>query len=315
MRPPMTKTPHRPSWMALLMPSAKIDSKRVGFQGELGAFSEEAVHELVVEADPVPCKSFEAVVRSVEQGTIDAGVLPVENTLAGTVAAAYDALSGGATEIVAEVAIPIQHYLLGVPGASLRSVEEVRSHPVALSQCRGFFAAHPDILEQAVYDTAGAAKAVASEGMSTVAAIASRSAGVRYGLDVLQAELQDRDDNQTRFFLLTSQATPRVSEGARPLVVHTPDGSLLKTAWVAEVPNRPGSLHELLGIFVDRGLDLTHIASRPAESPWTYRFILEFTHGDHGEEGRASEGVRQLGASVRELGTFPAWQPQDAVWT
>ena len=149
---------------------------RVGFQGELGAFSEEAIYELVAEAEAVPCRSFDAVVLAVEQGTADAGVLPVENTLAGTVAAAYDALAGGATRVVSEVAIPIRHCLLGVPGASLQSLEEVRSHPVALSQCRGFFALHPGILEQAVHDTAGAARAVASAGVPTVAAIASRGA-------------------------------------------------------------------------------------------------------------------------------------------
>ena len=305
------------------MPSAELDSKRVGFQGELGAFSEEAVYELVAEADPVPCKSFDAVVRAVEQGTIDAGVLPVENTLAGTVAGAYDALAGGDIKVVAEVAIPIRHCLLGVPGAVLRSVEEVRSHPVALSQCRGFFASHPDILEQAVYDTAGAAKAVASESVSTVAAIASRGAGVRYGLDVLEAELQDRDDNQTRFFLLTSPAAGRTSIGGasagevsvdeRSPIGQPPDRSLLKTAWVAEVPNRPGSLYGLLGVFVQRGLDLTHIASRPADSPWTYRFILEFTHGAREDADEASEAARQLGTAIRELGTFPAWQSQEVI--
>ena len=296
------------------MPSSKLpSSKRVGFQGELGAFSEEAVYELVPEADPVPCQSFDAVVRSVEQGTVDAGVLPVENTLAGTVAAAYDVLAGGGTRVVGEVAIPIRHCLLGVPGASLHSVEEVRSHPVALSQCRGFFASHPDILEQAVYDTAGAAKEVASAGVPTVAAIASRAAGVRYGLDVLRAQLQDRDDNQTRFFLLTSEGAGNASIGERSAVGQAPDRLPLKTAWVAEVPNRPGSLHALLGVFVDRGLDLTHVASRPGESPWTYRFILEFTHADPEDASHASEDARQLGAVVRELGTFPAWRPDGAI--
>jgi prephenate dehydratase len=283
---------------------------RVGFQGELGAFSEEAIYELMAEADPVPLRSFDAVVRAVEQGTVDAGVLPVENTLAGTVAAAYDALAGGASRVVSEVAIPIRHCLLGVPGASIQSIEEVRSHPVALSQCRDFFASYPDILEQAVYDTAGAAKAVASAGVPTVAAIASRRAGVRYGLDVLRAELQDRDDNQTRFFLLTREGV-----GGDPIHEPSPivgaSGRLpLKTAWVAEIPNRPGSLHALLGVFLDRGLDLTHVVSRPAESPWTYRFILEFTHADPADAGRASEDARQIGAVVRELGTFAAWQPE-----
>ena len=281
---------------------------RVSFQGELGAFSEEAVHELVVGAHPVPCPSFEALVRSVEDGTVDAGVLPVENTLAGTVAAAYDALAGGSAEVVGEVAIPIRHCLLGIPGAALLSVEEVRSHPVALSQCRGFFAAHPGILEQAVYDTAGAAKAVAREGVPTVAAIASRGAGVRYGLDVLREGLEDRDDNQTRFFLLSPQRTGSAVIGERPPAGQASNHVPLKTAWVAEVPNRPGSLHSLLGVFADRCLDVTHIASRPAESPWTYRFILEFTHADPADAGQASEDARRGGAVVRELGTFPAWQ-------
>ena len=309
MLPRMNATKYVPSRLALPL----LSSKRVGFQGEFGAFSEEAVYKLVAGADPVPCQSFDAVVHSLEHGTIDAGVLPVENTLAGTVAAAYDALAGGATRVVSEVAIPIRHCLLGVSGASLQSVEEVRSHPVALSQCRGFFASHPDILEQAVYDTAGAAKAVASEGVPTVAAIASRGAGVRYGLDVLQAELQDRDDNQTRFFLLISEGAGNASIGERSPVAQAPDRVPLKTAWVAEVPNHPGSLHALLGVFVDRGLDLTHVASRPAESPWTYRFILEFTHADPADAGDASEDARQLGAVVRELGTFRAWQPDGAV--
>ncbi len=283
---------------------------RVGFQGELGAFSEEAIYELMAEADPVPCRSFDAVIRAVEQGAVDAGVLPVENTLAGTVAAAYDALAGGAIRVVSEVAIPIRHYLLGVPGASIQSIEEVRSHPVALSQCRDFFASYPDILEQAVYDTAGAAKAVASAGVPTVAAIASRRAGVRYGLDVLRAELQDRDDNQTRFFLLTREGVGDDPMGGPSPMLEVPGPLPLKTAWVAEIPNRPGSLHALLGVFLDRGLDLTHVVSRPAESPWTYRFILEFTHADPADAGRASEDARQIGAVVRELGTFAAWQPE-----
>ena len=215
--------------------------------------------------------------------------------------------------MVSEVAIPIRHCLLGVPGASLQRVEEVCSHPVALSQCRGFVASYPEILERAVYDTAGAAKAVASEGVPTVAAIASRGAGVRYGLDVLRAELQDRDDNQTRFVLLTSHPASQGSVGVSSPVGQPLNRLLLKTSWVAEVPNRPGSLHALLGVFVDRGLDLTHIVSRPAESPWAYRFILEFTRQDLGEAGDASEEARRLGAEVRVLGTFPAWQPHQVM--
>jgi len=275
--------------------------RRVGFQGELGAFSEEAARALVPGADPIPHSSFEAVLRAVERGEVDAGAVPVENTLAGTVAAAYDALASGAVSVIAEVAIPIRLCLLGPTGASVGGIREARSHPVALAQCRGFFEAHPAVLPQAVYDTAGAAKAVAASGDPGVAAIASRGAGKRYELKVLEENLQDRDDNQTRFFLVVPDRA-RVSA----------TGTLLKTACVVEVENRPGILHSLLGVFADRGLDLTHLASRPGGSPWTYRFIVELTHTNPEDADEALAAARAMGAQIHVLGTFPAWKgPSD----
>lgn len=274
------------------------EARRVSFQGALGAFSEEAVRVLLPNAEPVPRPTFAAVVEAVENGADDAGVVPVENTLAGTVAEAYDTLANGGVHVIGEVAIPIRHCLLGLPGASSEGVREARSHPVALSQCRAYFEAHPEVRAQAVYDTAGAAEEVAASGDRSLAAIASRSAGERYGLDVLQADLQDRDDNQTRFFLVVGSA-------------QSPPASAdhLKTACVAELENRPGALHELLGVFAGRSLDLTHIASRPGGSPWTYRFILEFRHASQEEGASAIQAARDLGARVNVLGTFPAWRP------
>lgn len=271
--------------------------RRVGFQGALGAFSEEAARALVPDADPIPYATFESVVRAVESGEVAAGAVPVENTLAGTVAEAYEALVAGDVTAVGEVAIPIRHCLLGLPGASTDQVREARSHPVALSQCRGFFADHPGIRPQAVYDTAGAAEEVAAVGDPSLAAIASRRAGDRYGLAVLQSDLQDRDDNQTRFYLIVREAGSMPSKGP------------LKTACVAELENRPGALHDLLGVFAKRGLDLTNVASRPGVSPWTYRFILEFRHATPQEGSAAIEEARGLCTGVRVLGTFPAWQP------
>ena len=268
-------------------------ARRTSFQGALGAFSEEAVRILVPDAEPVPRNTFDAVVQAVESGEDPFGVVAVENTLAGAVAEAYDALERGDVKVVAEVAIPIRHCLLGVPGASIDALREARSHPVALSQCRGFFAAHPGIRAQAVYDTAGAAQEVAQSADPLVAAIASRRAGERYGLDVLMADLQDRDDNQTRFYLIVRRPGDR------------PPAGPLKTACVAELENRPGSLHALLGVFAELGLDLSHVASRPAASPWTYRFIIEFTHGTSEEAGRALETAAPLCARLRVLGTFP----------
>jgi prephenate dehydratase len=273
------------------------EPRRVGFQGALGAFSEEAVRALVRDADPIPHGTFEAVVRAVESGDVSAGVVPVENTLAGAVAEAYEALVAGSVTAIAEMVIPIRHCLLGIPGSSMERVREARSHPVALSQCRGFFARHPSIRAQAVYDTAGAAEEVAALGDPSLAAIASAHAGRRYGLAVLQADLQDRDDNQTRFYLIVRE----------PEAV--PESGPLKTACVAELENRPGALHELLGVFAERGLDLTNVASRPGVSPWTYRFILEFRHDSLNEAADALDAARALGTTVKVLGTFPAWQP------
>jgi prephenate dehydratase len=270
------------------------DAPRASFQGALGAFSEEAVRLLLPDAEPVPRTTFDGVVQAVESGEDPYGVVAVENTLAGAVAEAYDALERGNVVVVAEVAIPIRHCLLGVPGATLEGVREARSHPVALAQCRGFFAAHPSVRAQAVFDTAGAAQEVAEAGDPGLAAIASRRAGERYGLQVLAENLQDRDDNQTRFYLI-------VREAAGP-----PAPGPLKTACVAELENRPGALHALLGVFADRGLDLSHVASRPAVSPWTYRFIVEFRHASREQAKGAIEAAGRLCTRLRVLGSFPA---------
>jgi len=188
---------------------------RASFQGALGAFSEEAVRALVPDAEPVPRSTFDAVVSAVESGEDPFGVVAVENTLHGAVAEAYDALERGNAKVVAEVAIPSRHCLLGVPGASIGALREARSHPVALSQCRGIFAAHPGVRAQAVYDTAGAAQEVAQAADPEVAAIASRRAGERYGLNVLMPDLQDRDDNQTRFYLIMRKPGDRPPAGPR----------------------------------------------------------------------------------------------------
>ncbi|MGE0158937.1 MAG: prephenate dehydratase [Gemmatimonadales bacterium] len=279
--------------------------ERTSFQGALGAFSEEAVRILAPESEPVPRPSFEAVVKAVERGEDRWGVVAVENTLAGAVAEAYDALEGGDVLAIGEVAIPIRHCLLGVRGASIAQLREARTHPVALSQCKAFFARHPTIRPQAVYDTAGAAAEVAASGDPTVAAIASRRAGERYGLEVLEADLQDRDDNQTRFYLIARSSAAGTSPAAASA---GKDEGPFKTACVVELENRPGALHQLLGVFAARGLDLSHVASRPAASPWTYRFILEFGHATRREGVDAIAAAKTLSARLRVLGTFPAWR-------
>lgn len=269
---------------------------RVGFQGEPGAFSEEALLALLPQAQPIPRRTFGDAVRAVAEGTDEAALLPVENTLAGGVAAVFDALQEAPLRAVREVVIPIRHALLGVPGADVERLREVRSHPVALAQCQRYFEAHPQVRAVPVHDTAGAAREVAEGGDPTVAALASRHAALPYGLSILAEDLQDRSDNQTRFLLVVPDRHPWALPATAP--------GTLKTALVAETENRPGALHQLLGAFATRGLDLTFIESRPTGTPWTYRFILEFRHGPGQDAEGGLAAAAMVSRSVRRLGTF-----------
>ena len=244
----------------------------------------------------MPRRTFRDVVRAVESGTDDAGLLPVENTLAGGVAAAFDALQAGDVAAVREVIIPIRHFLLALPGAELALLREVRSHPVALVQCERFFEGHPELAAVAVHDTAGAAREVADAGDPSLAAIAPRGAAKRYGLRILAEDLQDRDDNQTRFLLLRRRGSEDVADPG--------SAAGLKTAVIVETENRPGALHALLGVFASRGLDLTFVESRPAGTPWTYRFILEFRHATRLEAEECLASAKAPGRTIRPLGTY-----------
>ncbi|HET9983795.1 MAG TPA: prephenate dehydratase domain-containing protein [Longimicrobiales bacterium] len=273
---------------------------RVAFQGEAGAFSEEAVAACFGEAaEAVPCREFRDVGAAVVSGAVDFGLLPIENTLAGGVTGAYDVLVHGGLEVVREVTRPIRHCLLGAPGSSIEGVRRVISHPVALAQVARFVAERPWLQAVAVYDTAGAARDVAAAADPTLAAVASRQAGRRYGLEVLAADIQDRADNQTRFLGVARAGAPRPADD----VV----ADRWKTMLVAETPNRPGALLELLLPFAERGVNLTKIESRPGEAPWTYRFFLELD-GRAGTPAvdEALEAVRGGARTLRVLGSFPA---------
>ena len=172
----------------------------VAFQGELGAFSEEAARICCGDdAQPLPRRTFVDVVNAVLTGAADAGVLPLENSLVGQISAANEALSGTDLKIVREVTLPIHHCLLANSGASIQSVHKVLSHPAALGQCKAFFGAHTHMVAAEYYDTAGAAKHVASVDDTTIAAIASKRASEHYGLAILAENIEDRADNRTRF--------------------------------------------------------------------------------------------------------------------
>lgn len=278
----------------------------VAFQGELGAFSEEAVRTWFgPDVDPLPCREFREVGDAVRSGKVPAGLLPVENSLAGTVQPAYDVLVEPGLRVVGEVIRPIRHFLLGLPGGSIAGLRRVISHPVALAQCGSFLSGYPEIEALAVYDTAGAARDVAEQNDPSVAAIASARAAERYGLEVLARDLQDRSDNQTRFLVIRrEEGEPLEAEGRHPGT-----SSEWKTALLVETENRPGALVDILLPLSDGGVNLTKLESRPGATPWSYRFFLEF-EGDPsaGSVESVLDEVRERARSVRVLGTFHPWR-------
>jgi prephenate dehydratase len=277
---------------------------RVAFQGELGAFSEEAVHRYFGEGvEPVPCRDFPEVGRVVAQNEVDYGVLPIENSLAGSVVGSYDVLAEGRLTIVGEVITPIHHCILGLPGATLQSIHKVLSHPVALMQCTKVLQSLPHVEAVAVYDTAGAAKDVAQQGDPTHAAIAGARAAARYGLNIIAENVEDRPDNQTRFLVVVNSSSP--AENPRP--DRSSDG--MKTAVLLETPNTPGALLRVLAPFADRGVNLSKLESRPAGEPWSYRFFIELdTDASHPAATDAFEEARKHTLMMRILGTYPRWR-------
>ena len=273
---------------------------RVAFQGEPGAYSEEAVRTHWADAarrgllEPVPSLSCADVVRMVETGVVDFGLLPIENTLAGSVVATYDALAASrAVTVAAEMVLPIHHCLLALPGAALGDLCTVESHPMALAQCEGFLTGHPGLRALAAYDTAGAAREIAHAGDRTRAAIAGRGAANRFDLAVLACDIEDRTDNQTRFFVI-ARATPHLAHGAA-----------VRTALVATTANVPGALHALLTPLARAGANLSKLESRPNGEPWSYAFFLEVEHAwDPDAWPRLVHELEEAAASVRVLGTF-----------
>lgn len=277
--------------------SNTTQTPRVAFQGERGAFSEEAAIRLLGEGiQLVPCSTFEALFASVKEGIADYALAPVENSLAGSVHRSYDLLLESSLHIAGEVIIPIGHNLIGCPEASFSSVRVVESHPVALAQCEFFFAANPQIKRVATDDTAGSVRSVIERGDPTWAAIASARAAWFYGGSILREHLEDHQENYTRFFLLAP--APQRSERAD------------KLSLVIGLPHQPGALHRALEPFAQRGIDLLKIESRPIKGhPWQYRFYLDL-QGSETDKGVASalSELQERADEVRLLGCYPSAQ-------
>jgi len=269
-------------------------SSRIAFQGERGAFSEEAAVKLLGEdIHLVPRPTFEALYSSIVDGAADYILAPIENSLAGSIHRSYDLLISSGVHIQAEVVIPIVHHLIGVPGATFERITQVSSHPVALAQCERFFTNHPTIKRVATDDTAGSVREVMGAGDQAKAGIASKRAATVYGAVILREHLEDHPENYTRFLLLATSA--EVAENAD------------KLSLVLNLAHKPGSLCSALNAFAQRNLNLLKIESRPIPgTPWSYCFYLDLQASLKNRETRAAlEELKEFADSVKILGCYP----------
>lgn len=266
---------------------------RVAIQGEVGSFSHEAARHMIPGATIVPCARSTEVFKRVVAGSVRAAVIPIENSLAGSVAEHYDLLLASKLFIQREFYLRIVHNLIAAPGTSLKNVRRVFSHPVALGQCRNFFRRNPKIDSFPFYDTAGSVKHVIDHEVRDAAAIAGGSAATVYGGRILAAGIEDNKQNYTRFFLL--QRTRRMLPGSN------------KTSLAFGLRNVAGALHKVLGVFADQGISLTRIESRPIHGrPWEYVFFVDFARGDDKVARKALKDLKEFAEMVRVLGIYRA---------
>ncbi len=266
----------------------------VAFQGEHGAFSEEAIRShFGTEVLTLPCRAFEDIFAAVEDGRADFGALPVENSVAGSINKAYDLLLDHDLKVWGEILLRVRHNLLALPGTTLDQITTVRSHPQALAQCERFINRHG---WQAVpwYDTAGSAKELAAAPTPGVAVIASRLAAEIYGLEVLVPGIEDLEFNYTRFFIIGRGEPPKAERA--------------KTSLVFATAHVPGALVACLNEFATRGINLTKLESRPRRNrPWHYVFYLDCEgHWQDSPCREALVGLLARAAFVKLLGSYPA---------
>jgi len=274
----------------------------IAFQGARGAFSEEAARKLLGQKTAVlHCERFEDVFRSLKEGRTAGAVVPIENTLAGSVHENYDHLQNFELPIVAETSVRIVHNLIAPQGIPFSKIRRVFSHPVALNQCLDFFAANPQIERIPFYDTAGSVKMVIDEGLTDAAGIASSVAAEIYGGRILKRSIESDRQNFTRFFLL------RRPEFAKKHPIRAAENVAWKTSLVFGTRNTPGALFRALSAFALRDLSLTKIESRPLRGrPWEYLFYLDFLgRVDSPNAQNALNHLREIADSLRVLGCYP----------
>jgi prephenate dehydratase len=266
---------------------------KVAIQGELGSFSHEALQNMLPAATVVPCSRSAEVFDRVENGSVQAAVIPIENSLAGSVAEHFDLLLSREVFVRGEFYLRIRHNLIARPGVKLNAIQQVFSHPVALDQCRKLFRSHPRIRAVPFYDTAGSVRHIVEEKLSDAAAIAPRQAAGQYGGRVLLAGIEDDQQNYTRFLLISR--SKKISQGAN------------KTSIGFALKNVPGVLFKALSVFALREIDLSKIESRPLRGrPWEYVFFVDIRRGNDEPSRHALRHLEEIAEFVKVLGVYPA---------
>jgi prephenate dehydratase len=286
---------------------------KVAIQGERGSFSHEAAEQMLPRCTIIPCTRSAEVFDRVQHASVAAAVIPIENSLAGTVAEHADLLLTHEIFIQAEFLLRIVHNLIAAPGVKLNALRKVFSHPVALDQCRNFFRHHPRIEPVPFYDTAGSVKHVVTHRLPDAAGIASRHAAREYSGKILQAGIEDDKRNYTRFFLIRKSAVktgiapqkgiPASASGYQRLIPHGAN----KTSIAFKVKNVPGALFKSLSVFALRDISLSKIESRPLRGrPWEYVFYVDFLRGDDEPARNALRHLSEVADFVKVLGIYPA---------
>jgi prephenate dehydratase len=264
---------------------------KVAFQGEPGAFSEEACQRYFGEVETVPCETFDGIFEAVVDGRCEAGLAPIENSLAGSVHQNYDLLLRHDLFIVGEYFLRVHHCLIAFPGVEKSEIEKVISHPQALGQCIGYLRSL-GVRTEPVYDTAGSVKMLKASGERKTAAIASQRAAEIYGMRILEEGIEDNAENYTRFLAISKSAIQPAEDA--------------KTSIVFTLKNQPGALFKALSVFALRDIDLTKIESRPlAGQPWQYLFYIDFLGAAQDERvRRALDHLGEYAVMLRVFGSY-----------
>jgi prephenate dehydratase len=266
---------------------------KIAIQGEAGSFSHEAAKRMAVGCSVVPCARSREVFDCLDRGSVRAAVIPIENSLAGSVTEHFDLLLARRVFIQRELRLRIVHNLIAGGGVKKAEIRRVYSHPVALDQCRDFFRRYPGMEPVPFYDTAGSVKHVIENQMRDAAAIAGRQAASVYKGKILASGIEDDKQNFTRFFLI--QKTRRIVPGAS------------KTSIAFVVRNVPGALYRALGVFATCGIDLAKIESRPIRGkPWQYSFFADLLCGDNKAGQQALRELSNVAETVKVLGVYRA---------